>query len=216
MSKSPAGARPLLSFWQIWNMCIGFMGIQFAFGLQNANMSRIFQVLGADMDDIAVLWIAAPLTGLIVQPLVGHFSDRTWSRLGRRRPYFLAGAVLTSLALILMPRSPALWAAAGLLWILDASINISMEPFRAFVGDNLAPAQRPAGYAMQSFFIGVGAVVASMMPWILTNAGVSNEGAIPDSVRWSFDIGAAVLAIAMLWTIVTSREYPPDQLHKFA
>ncbi|HTU65452.1 MAG TPA: MFS transporter [Steroidobacteraceae bacterium] len=207
--------RPLLSFWQIWNMCFGFLGIQFAFGLQNANMSRIFQVLGANMDDIAVLWIAAPLTGLIVQPLVGHYSDRTWNRLGRRRPYFLAGAVLTSLALILMPRSSALWAAAGLLWILDASINISMEPFRAFVGDNLAPAQRPKGYAMQSFFIGVGAVVASMLPWIFTHAGVSNEGAIPDSVRLSFDVGAAVLAIAMLWTIITTREYPPDQLHTF-
>lgn len=211
-----AADRPLLSFWQIWNMCFGFLGIQFAFGLQNANMSRIFQVLGAKMDDIAILWIAAPLTGLIVQPLVGHYSDRTWNRLGRRRPYFLAGAVLASLALVLMPRSPALWAAAGLLWILDASINISMEPFRAFVGDNLAPAQRPKGYAMQSFFIGVGAVVASMLPWIFTHMGVSNEGAIPDSVRLSFDVGAIVLAVAMLWTIITTREYPPDQLHTFA
>lgn len=216
MNTSSTNARPLLSFWQIWNMCFGFLGIQFAFGLQNANVSRIFQVLGAQMDEIAILWIAAPLTGLIVQPLVGHYSDRTWNRLGRRRPYFLAGAVLTSFALIFMPRSPALWAAAGLLWILDASINIAMEPFRAFVGDNLSPAQRPKGYAMQSFFIGVGAVVASMLPWIFTHVGVSNEGAIPDSVRWSFDVGAAVLAVAMLWTILTTREYPPDQLHKFA
>ncbi|HEX6636405.1 MAG TPA: MFS transporter [Steroidobacteraceae bacterium] len=210
-----AADRPLLGFWQIWNMCFGFLGIQFAFGLQNANMSRIFQVLGASMDEIAILWIAAPLTGLIVQPLVGHFSDRTWTRLGRRRPYFLAGAVLASIALVLMPRSSVLWAAAGLLWILDASINISMEPFRAFVGDNLAPAQRPMGYAMQSFFIGVGAVVASMLPYIFTYLGVSNEGAIPDSVRLSFDVGAAVLAIAMLWTIVSTREYAPDQLHRF-
>jgi maltose/moltooligosaccharide transporter len=216
MSTGAATARPLLSFWQIWNMCFGFLGIQFAFGLQNANTSRIFQVLGADMDEIAVLWIAAPLTGLIVQPLVGHFSDRTWNRLGRRRPYFLAGAVLTSLALILMPRSPVLWVAASCLWILDASINIAMEPFRAFVGDNLAPAQRPRGYAMQSFFIGVGAVVASTLPWTFTRLGVSNEGVIPDSVRLSFDVGAVVLAAAMLWTIVTSREYPPDQLHRFA
>jgi maltose/moltooligosaccharide transporter len=216
MQPTRSADRPLLSFWQIWNMCFGFVGIQFAFGLQNANMSRIFQVLGAKMDDIAILWIAAPLTGLIVQPLVGHFSDRTWNRLGRRRPYFLAGAVLASAALLLMPRSPALWAAAGLLWILDASINISMEPFRAFVGDNLAPAQRPKGYAMQSFFIGVGAVVASMLPWIFTQMGVSNEGAIPDSVRLSFDVGAIVLAVAMLWTIVTTRESPPDQLHTFA
>jgi maltose/moltooligosaccharide transporter len=216
MSTSPVAARPLLTFWQIWNMCFGFLGIQFAFGLQNANVSRIFQALGAKMDEIAILWIAAPLTGLIVQPLVGYYSDRTWNWLGRRRPYFLAGAILTSLALILMPRSPALWAAAGLLWILDASINIAMEPFRAFVGDNLAPVQRPKGYAMQSFFIGVGAVVASMLPWIFTHAGVSNEGAIPDSVRWSFDVGAAVLAVALLWTIVTTREYPPDKLHQFA
>jgi maltose/moltooligosaccharide transporter len=216
MNTAAAASRPLVSFWGIWNMCFGFLGIQFAFGLQNANTSRIFQVLGAQMDDLAVLWIAAPLTGLLVQPLVGHYSDRTWNRLGRRRPYFLAGAVLTSLALILMPRSPTLWAAAGLLWILDASINVAMEPFRAFVGDNLAPAQRPRGYAMQSFFIGVGAVVASMLPWIFTQAGVSNEGAIPDSVRLSFDVGAAVLAVAMLWTIVTTREYPPDQLHKFS
>jgi maltose/moltooligosaccharide transporter len=216
MSSTAAAARPLVSFWGIWNMCFGFLGIQFAFGLQNANVSRIFQVLGANIDDIPILWIAAPLTGLVVQPLVGHYSDRTWNWLGRRRPYFLAGAILASLALILMPRSPALWAAAGLLWILDASINIAMEPFRAFVGDNLTPAQRPAGYAMQSFFIGVGAVVASMMPWIFTHAGVSNVGAIPDSVRLSFDVGAAVLAVAILWTIVTTREYPPDQLHKFA
>ena len=211
----PASSRPLLGFWQIWNMCFGFMGIQFAFGLQNANMSRIFQALGANMDEIAILWIAAPLTGLIVQPLVGYYSDRTWNWLGRRRPYFLAGAVLASLALILMPRSSVLWMAAGLLWILDASINIAMEPFRAFVGDNLAPSQRPKGYAMQSFFIGVGAVVASVLPWFFTRMGVSNEGVIPDSVRWSFDVGAAVLAVAMLWTILTTREYPPDQLHEF-
>jgi maltose/moltooligosaccharide transporter len=216
MSTSSANARPLLSFWQIWNMCFGFLGIQFAFGLQNANVSRIFEVLGAKMDEIAILWIAAPLTGLIVQPLVGHYSDRTWNRLGRRRPYFLAGAILTSFALIFMPRSPTLWAAAGLLWILDASINIAMEPFRAFVGDNLAPAQRPKGYAMQSFFIGVGAVVASMLPWVFTHLGVSNEGKIPDSVRLSFDVGAAVLAVALLWTVFTTKEYPPDQLHKFA
>jgi maltose/moltooligosaccharide transporter len=209
-------ARPAVSFWQIWNMCFGFMGIQFAFGLQNANTTRIFQVLGAEVDKVALLWIAAPLTGLLVQPIVGYYSDRTWNRLGRRRPYFLAGAVLTSLALVLMPRSPVLWMAAGLLWILDASINIAMEPFRAFVADQLPPKQRPAGYAMQSFFIGVGAVIASMLPFILTYSGVSNEGAIPDSVRYSFDIGAIVLMVAMLWTVVTTREYPPAELHGFA
>src|SRR5258706_3702151 len=155
--------RPQLSFWQIWNMCFGFLGIQFGFGLQNANVSRIFQTLGASTDNIPLLWIAAPLTGLVVQPIIGYLSDRTWTRLGRRRPYFLVGAVLASLALFAMPVSPGLWIAAGLLWVLDASINISMEPFRAFVGDPLAPRQRAAGFAMQSFFIGVGAVVASAL-----------------------------------------------------
>ena len=159
-----AAARPVLSFWQIWNMCFGFLGIQFGFALQNANVSRIFQTLGASLEQIPLLWIAAPLTGLIVQPIVGYFSDRTWTRLGRRRPYFLVGAILASIALVLMPQSSTLWVAAGLLWVLDASINISMEPFRAFVGDQLPTAQRPTGYAMQSFFIGVGAIIASMLP----------------------------------------------------
>ena len=214
--------KPQVSFWQIWNMCFGFLGLQFGFALQNANVSRIFQTLGANIDDIPILWIAAPLTGLLVQPIVGYYSDRTWNRLGRRRPYFLAGAILASLALIAMPRSPVLWMAAGLLWILDASINIAMEPFRAFVGDQLSEKQRPTGYLMQSFFIGVGAVVASMLPWIFAHAGVSNvgtgsgEAAIPDTVRYSFDIGAVVLAAAMLWTIFSTREYPPGELHGFA
>src|SRR5690554_598720 len=166
--------KPQLSFWQIWNMCFGFLGIQFGFALQNANVSRIFQTLGADMEQIPLLWIAAPLTGLIVQPVVGYFSDRTWTRLGRRRPYFLWGAVFASLALFVMPNSPALWIAAGMLWVLDASINVSMEPFRAFVGDQLPPKQRPTGFAMQSFFIGVGSIVASMLPWLLAKASVSN------------------------------------------
>ncbi len=212
-------ARPELSFWQIWNMCFGFLGIQFGFGLQNANVSRIFQTLGADMETIPMLWVAAPLTGLIVQPIVGYYSDRTWNRLGRRRPYFLAGALLASAALLFMPRSPTLWVAAGLLWVLDASINIAMEPFRAFVGDQLPQRQRPAGYAMQTFFIGVGAVIASMLPWLLSHAGVSNvgdsESAIPESVRLSFDIGAVVLVGAILWTVLGSREYPPTELHAF-
>jgi maltose/moltooligosaccharide transporter len=216
-----AATRPQLSFWQIWNMCFGFLGIQFAFGLQNANVSRIFQTLGAEMDDVAILWIAAPLTGLIVQPIVGYYSDRTWNWLGRRRPYFLAGAILASLALLAMPRSSALWMAAGILWVLDASINIAMEPFRAFVADQLPARQRPAGYAMQTFFIGVGAVVASMLPWLLTRAGVGNVGegagaaAIPDSVRYAFDIGAVVLVVALLWTVFSTREYPPTELHNF-
>jgi maltose/moltooligosaccharide transporter len=211
--------RPALSFWQIWNMCFGFLGIQFGFALQNANVSRIFQTLGAGIDQIPLLWIAAPLTGLIVQPIVGYYSDRTWTRLGRRRPYFLVGAILASVALVLMPRSSTLWVAAGLLWILDASINISMEPFRAFVGDQLPAAQRPTGYAMQSFFIGVGAIVASMLPFLLTRAGISNHaaaGGVPDAVHYSFYIGAIVLFVAVGWTVLRSREYPPEALRSFA
>jgi maltose/moltooligosaccharide transporter len=211
--------KPELSFWQIWNMCFGFLGIQFGLALQNANASRIFQTLGASIESIPVMWIAAPLTGLLVQPIVGHLSDRTWNRLGRRRPYFLVGAVLTTAALLAMPNSPALWVAAGLLWIMDASINISMEPFRAFVGDQLSPRQRPLGFAIQSFFIGVGSVVASALPWLLARAGVDNvaaEGVIPDTVKFAFYAGGAVLFGAVLWTVITSREYPPEQLQAFA
>jgi maltose/moltooligosaccharide transporter len=219
-AASPVAAtRPALSFWQIWTMCFGFLGIQFGFALQNANVSRIFQTLGASIDQIPMLWIAAPLTGLIVQPIVGYYSDRTWTRLGRRRPYFLVGAILASVALVLMPQSPTLWVAAGLLWILDASINISMEPFRAFVGDQLPTAQRPTGYAMQSFFIGVGAIVASMLPWLLTRMGVSNHaeaGGVPETVHYSFYIGAIVLFAAVGWTVLRSREYPPEALRSFA
>lgn len=211
--------KPRLSVFQIWNMCFGFLGIQIGFGLQNANTSRIFQTLGAPIDDLAILWIAAPATGLLVQPIVGYWSDRTWTRLGRRRPYFFYGALLTSAALILMPNSPTLWIAAGALWIMDASINITMEPFRAFVGDNLPDEQRTKGYAMQSFFIGIGAVLASAMPWMLTNwAGFDNtaaEGQIPASVLWSFYIGAAALLAAVMWTVFTSREYSPEQLEAF-
>lgn len=211
--------KPRLSVWQIWNMCFGFLGIQFAFALQNANVSRIFQTLGASVADIPVLWIAAPLTGLIVQPLIGYASDRTWGRLGRRRPYFLAGAVLTTVALLWMPNSGVLWGAATLLWVMDASINISMEPFRAFVGDQLPTAQRPLGYAMQSFFIGLGAVVASALPYLLAHCGVSNvaaPGGIPTTVRDSFYIGGVVLLGSVLWTVISTREYPPEQLRVFA
>jgi maltose/moltooligosaccharide transporter len=219
-SASAAGARPQVTFWQIWNMCFGFLGIQFGLGLQNANVSRIFQTLGAETEDIAGLWIAAPLTGLLVQPVIGYLSDRTWNWLGRRRPYFLAGAVLSSIALFFMPYSPTLWVAAGLLWMLDASINVAMEPFRAFVADQLPESQRPRGYLMQSFFIGVGAVVASLLPWLLTHAGVSNESTadqrVPDSVRYSFEIGGLVFLGAVLWTVVKTREYPPTTLHAFA
>lgn len=212
--------KPPLSFWDIWNMSFGFLGIQFGFALQNANVSRIFETLGASVDDIPILWVAAPLTGLVVQPIIGYFSDRTWTRLGRRRPYFLAGAILASLALFVMPNSPTLWFAAGMLWIMDASINISMEPFRAFVGDNLPSAQRTSGFAMQSFFIGAGAIIASSLPYILTNwFGVPNqaaEGIIPNSVKWSFYLGGAVFLAAVVWTVLRSKEYSPEELLTFS
>ena len=207
-----------LSFWQIWNMSFGFLGIQMGFALQNSNVSRIFQTLGANIDDIPILWVAAPLTGLIIQPIIGYFSDRTWTKLGRRKPYFLAGAILASAALFIMPNSPILWFAAGMLWIMDASINVSMEPFRAFVGDNLPEKQRTMGFAMQSFFIGIGAYVASKLPLILTHYGVNNTaplGIIPDSVKYSFYIGGIAFIITILWTIITSKEYSPEELEAF-
>lgn len=200
-------------------MCFGFLGIQFGFALQNANVSRIFQTLGASIDDIPILWIAAPLTGLIVQPIIGHLSDNTWNRFGRRRPYFLVGAICASLALFVMPNSPVLWVAAGMLWIMDASINISMEPFRAFVGDMLPERQRTAGFAMQSFFIGVGAVIASALPWMMTNwfdvSNVASPGEIPESVKWSFYLGGAVFLLAVSWTVFRTREYSPEELAAF-
>ncbi len=212
--------KPRLSFWQIWNMSFGFLGIQFGFALQNANVSRIFETLGAKVEDIPILWIAAPVTGLIIQPIIGHLSDNTWNRLGRRRPYFLVGAILASLALLFMPNSPTLWVAAGMLWIMDASINISMEPFRAFVGDMLPSRQRTMGFAMQSFFIGIGAVVASALPYMMTNFfGVENtapEGQIPPSVKLAFYIGAAVFFLAVLYTVLRTREYSPDEMKEFA
>lgn len=211
--------KPRLSFWQIWNMSFGFLGIQFGFALQNANVSRIFETLGANIDEIPILWIAAPVTGLIVQPIIGHMSDKTWNRLGRRRPFFLIGAILASIALFIMPNSPVLWVAAGMLWIMDASINISMEPFRAFVGDMLPSEQRTLGFSMQSFFIGTGAVVASALPYVMTNwFGISNTaevGSIPDSVKFSFYIGGAIFFLAVLWTVISSKEYSPEQLAEF-
>ena len=212
--------KPRLSFWQIWNMSFGFLGIQFGWGLQMANMSPIYKYLGASDSAIPMLWLAAPLTGLIVQPIIGAMSDRTWGPLGRRRPYFLVGAILSSLALVLMPNCGALWMAAGLLWILDASINISMEPFRAFVADKLPEEQRGTGFAMQSFFIGVGAVVADMLPWVLKNwFNVSDDtgtgNAIPLNVRIAFYLGAAAFLGAVLWTVLSSKEYPPEDLALF-
>lgn len=211
--------KPRLSFLQIWNMSFGFLGIQFGFALQNANVSRIFETLGANIDEIPILWIAAPLTGLIIQPIIGHMSDRTWTKLGRRRPYFLVGAILASLSLFVMPNSPVLWVAAGMLWIMDASINVSMEPFRAFVGDLLPANQRTMGFSMQSFFIGIGAVVASALPYMMTNwFGISNtasEGLIPESVKLSFYIGGAVFFLAVLWTVFSTKEYSPEETEQF-
>ncbi|AMR28403.1 MFS transporter [Hymenobacter psoromatis] len=213
-------AKPRLSFWQIWNMSFGFLGIQFGFALQNANMSRIFSTMGADADNLAFLWLAAPLTGLIVQPIIGYLSDRTWSpRWGRRRPFFFVGAVLASLALLVMPHVSALWMAAGMLWILDSSINISMEPFRALVGDLLPSNQRTVGFATQTFFIGVGAVVGSSLPWIFTNwfgmANTAAPGHIAPSLTYAFYAGGLILFAAVLWTILRTREYPPYNLAEF-
>ncbi len=212
--------KPKLSFWQIWNMSFGFLGIQFGFALQNGNVSRIFQTLGAEIDQIPILWIAAPVTGLIIQPIIGYMSDKTWGRLGRRRPFFLVGAILASIALIFMPNSPSLWIAVGMLWIMDASINITMEPFRAFVGDMLPNEQRTKGFTMQSFFIGIGAFVASWLPYMLSEwFNISNtapEGEIPQTVVLSFYLGGAVFLLAVLWTVFRTKEYSPEELKSFA
>ncbi len=211
--------KPRQGFWGLWNISFGFFGIQIGFALQNANMSRIFQSLGESLDNLTALWIAAPLTGLLVQPIIGHMSDRTWlGRLGRRRPYFLAGAILASAALFIMPLSPALWVAAGMLWVLDASINVSMEPFRAFVGDMLRKDQHTAGYSLQTAFIGAGAVVGSIFPWVLDHLGVANAvagGGIPDTVKYSFWFGGIVYLMSVLWTVFTTQEYSPDELRAF-
>lgn len=213
-----AHERPRLSFWQIWNMSFGFLGIQFGWGLQMANMTPIYKYLGADEANISYLWLAGPLTGLLIQPIIGAMSDRTWTRLGRRRPYFLVGAVLASLALVAMPHSSAVWMAAGLLWILDASINVTMEPFRAFVGDKLPPEQRTGGFVMQSFFIGIGQTLANALPYVLaTWLGVHGALAsgIPRSTYFAFLIGAAAFLFAVLWTVLSTSEDPPADLEAF-
>jgi len=216
--------KPRLSFWQIFNMSFGFLGIQFGWGLQLANMSGIYTYLGAKPEQVPILWLAGPVTGLLVQPIIGSMSDRTWNRLGRRRPYFLTGAILASIALFFMPDSGALWMAAGLLWILDASINVSMEPFRAFVADKLNIDQRTAGFAMQSFFIGIGATLANGLPYIFRRLGVDERGVnaadqavrvIPASVSYSFKIGAAAFLVCVLWTVITTKEFPPENMAEF-
>lgn len=211
--------RPDLTFWQIWNMSFGFLGIQFGFALQGGFVSRIFQTLGAEKDALPLLWIAAPLTGLLVQPIVGYLSDRTWHPiLGRRRPYFVIGAILSSIALLFMPHSPTLWIAVGMLWVLDASINVSMEPFRALVADKLPERQRSYGFVVQTLIIGIGTWVASNLPWFVTQMGVSNEaapGVVPPSVQIAFAIGAFVFLASILVTVFTTSEYPPDDLQAF-
>ncbi len=212
--------KPRQGFAGLWNISFGFFGIQIGFALQNANMSRIFQSLGEDIEKLPGLWVAAPLTGLLVQPIIGHLSDKTWlGRLGRRRPYFLAGAILAAIALFVMPESPAVWFAAMMLWILDASLNISMEPFRAFVGDMLRRDQHSAGYAVQTAFIGAGAVVGSLFPTLMEAMGVANvapPGQIPDTVKYAFWFGGLALFLSVLWTIVTTREYDPAEMAAFA
>lgn len=216
--------KPRLSFWQIFNMSFGFLGIQFGWGLQLANMSGIYTYLGAKPEQVPILWLAGPVTGLLVQPIIGSMSDRTWNRLGRRRPYFLTGAILASVALFFMPDSSVLWMAAGLLWILDANINVSMEPFRAFVADKLSVDQRTAGFAMQSFFIGIGATLANALPYIfrrlhVDDRSVANAGEavrlIPASVSYSFKIGAVAFLVCVLWTVITTKEFPPENMAEF-
>ncbi len=209
---------PLLTFAQIWNMSFGFLGIQFGFGLQQANMSPIYRYLGADEASLPILWLAGPLTGLLVQPIIGAMSDRTWNRFGRRRPYFLVGAIVASLALIAMPYSPVLWVAASLMWILDASMNVAMEPFRAFVGDKLPHEQRTLGFSVQSFMVGAGQLLSSSMPFILGSIGVATVAAshtVPDFVKYAFLLGAVTMMAAILWTVTTTSEYPPEDMEEF-
>jgi maltose/moltooligosaccharide transporter len=211
--------QPTLNFWQLWNMSFGYVGIQFGFALQNANISRIFETLGAKVENIPILWIAAPVSGLLLQPVIGHMSDKTWSGLGRRKPYFLVGAIMSSLALLLMPNSPTLWVAAGMLWIMDASINVTMQPFRAFIGDMLPDEQRTQGFAVQTFFIGTSSVVASMAPYLFTKwlhiANTAPPGQVPPSVKWSFYIGGIAFLLTVLWTIIKVREYSPEEQEQF-
>ena len=218
--------KPKLSFFQIFSMSMGFMGIQFGFALQNSNASRILQTFGADMEHLSWFWLAAPLTGLIIQPIIGHYSDKTWTRLGRRRPYFLVGAVMASIALLLMPNAgefahylPPMFIGAGFLMLMDASFNVAMEPFRALVGDMLPADQTTLGFSIQTFLIGVGAVIGSWLPYVLAEwFGISKEvvdGGIPDNVVFSFYTGAAVLLLSIIWTVVTTKEYSPEELKRY-
>jgi maltose/moltooligosaccharide transporter len=219
MQMQFSAIKPRLTFWQLWNMSFGFFGIQFGFALQNSNSSRIFSTLGASPDDLPWFWLAAPMTGLIVQPIIGYLSDNTWHvKWGRRRPFFFAGAVLATLAMFLMPNSTAIWMAVFALWIMDASINVAMEPFRAFVGDKLDPSQQTSGFAMQTFFIGCGSVIASLLPSMFDQLGFSNVavgGNIPETVRYSFYVGGIAFISAVTWTVFSSTEIAPADMQKF-
>lgn len=219
--------KPRLSFWQIWNMSFGFLGIQMGFALQNAQASRILLIFGADVHELSWFWLVAPMTGLIVQPIIGHYSDRTWTKLGRRRPYFLTGALLASIGLILMPRAdifvaflPALWVGAGFLMIMDASFNIAMEPFRALVADKLNAGQRTMGFSIQTVLIGIGAVLGSWLPYVLTNwFSISNEadpGKVPLNLLISFLFGAVTLIVTIVITVFTTKEYSPEEMKNYS
>lgn len=217
--------KPTMTFWQIWNMSFGFMGIQLGFALQNGNASGILRNYGAEIEQLSWFWLAAPIVGMIVQPLVGHYSDRTWNRLGRRKPYFLAGAILSSSALLLMPNAwilgelaPLVFVGAGFLMVMDASFNLAMEPFRALVADNLPDEQRTLGFSVQTFLIGIGAVVGSWLPWTLAKLGVTNkapEGVVALNVQISFYIGALIFIMSILWTVLRTKEFPPPEYEKF-
>jgi maltose/moltooligosaccharide transporter len=225
MSTLTSTAKPRLSFWQIWNMSFGFFGIQFGFALQNGNASRILQTFGADVEHLSWFWLAAPLTGMLVQPVIGYYSDRTWTSLGRRRPYFLGGAILASCALMIMPNAevlagilPPLYIGAGILMIMDASFNVAMEPFRALVADLLPSDQRTLGFSIQTFLIGLGAVIGSWLPYVFAEffgvAKTSAQGEVPYNVTLSFYVGAVIFLIAILWTVITTKEFPPDEYEK--
>jgi maltose/moltooligosaccharide transporter len=218
--------KPRLSFWQIFNMSFGFLGIQFGFALQTGNASRILQTFGADVENLSLFWLAAPITGMIIQPIIGHYSDRTWTRLGRRRPYFLTGAILSGLALFFMPNSsmlaaliPPIIVGAGMLMIMDASFNVAMEPFRALVADNLPDSQHNDGFSMQTCLIGVGAVIGSWLPYVFGNwfgiAKTAAKGHVPDNLLFSFYVGGIVLILSILWTVIKTKEYPPAEYATF-
>src|SRR5688572_872445 len=221
MTASTIPARPRLKYWQIWNMSIGFFGIQFGFALKNGNASRILSTFGAEVEHLSLFWLAAPLTGMIIQPIIGHYSDHTWTALGRRRPYFLSGAIVASIALMFMPNSdillgilPPLYVGAGILMIMDASFNVSMEPFRALVADLLPSDQRTLGFSVQTILIGFGAVIGSLLPPVLAYLGVAKTaepGEVPFNVTLSFYVGATIFLLAILWTVITTKEYPPEK-----